>query len=263
MIRWLVLLVAALPGMAVAQHRDLCAQRPGLGTPACTVELGRVMVETGLADWTLERDDDGRTDTIEAGDTLVRIGVGTATEVQFGWTPYGHQRLRDAATGTVTRTARVGDVTLGVKQNLARPDGHGLSFALEPFVTLPVGRTPIGAGDWGGGIVAPLTYDLSDVLQLEFTAEADAAVDEDGHGRHLAYSGVLGAEFDISEHLELVGEMQAIRDCDPAGRTTQYLAGLATVWQPSDRLQFDLGTAAGLNHAAPDVRIYGGVSALF
>jgi len=263
MMRWLVLLAAVLPGAAAAQHRDLCAQRPGLGTPACTIEPGHVMVETGLADWTRERDDDGRTNTIEAADTLVRIGVGTVTELQFGWTPYGHQRMRDATTGAVTRAARVGDVMLGMKQNLARPDGHGLSFALEAFATLPVGRMPIVAGAWGGGIDAPLTYDLSDAIQLEFTAEADAAVDEDGHGRHLAYSGVFGAEWDFAPHVELIGELQAIRDRDPGGRTTQYLAGVSAAWQPGGHVQFDLGTAAGLNHAAPDVRVYGGLSALF
>ena len=260
---WFVMLVAALPGVAAAQHRDLCAERPGLGTPACTVEPGHVLVETGAIDWTRERDDDGRTDTIGIADTLVRVGVGTATELQVGWTPYGHQRLRDATTGAVTRTGRVGDVMLGVKRNLAEPDGHGLSFALTPFVTLPVGRTPIGAGDWGGGIVAPLTYDLSDAVQVEFTAEADAAVDEDGHGRHLAYSGVAGVEWDVAEHVELVGEVQAIRDRDPAGRTTRYLAAISAAWQPSGHIQFDIGTTAGLNHAAPDVRVYGGIAALF
>ncbi len=260
---WFVLMTVMLPGAAVAQHRDLCAERPGLGRPACTIEPGHVMVETGLADWTRERDDDGRTDSIEVGDTLVRIGIGTSTELQVGWTPYGHQRLRDATTGAVTRTGRVGDALLGLKQNLAEPDGHGLSFALSPFVTLPVGRTPIGAGDWGGGIVAPLTYDLSDAVQLEFTAEADAAVDEDGHGRHLSYSGVAGAEWDVGHHIELVGEVQAIRDHDPDERTTQYLAGVSATWQPNGHLQFDIGSAAGLNHAAPDMRVYGGISALF
>lgn len=260
---WFVMLVVALPGVAAAQHRDLCAERPGLGTPACTVEPGHVLVETGAIDWTRERDDNGRTDTIGIADTLVRVGVGTATELQVGWPPYGRQRLRDATTGAVTRRGRVGDVMLGVKRNLAEPDGHGLSFALTPFVTLPVGRTPIGAGDWGGGIVAPLTYDLSDAVQVEFTAEADAAVDEDGHGRHLAYSGVAGVEWDVVEHVELVGEVQAIRDRDPAGRTTQYLAAVSAAWQPSGHIQFDIGTAAGLNHAAPDVSVYGGIAALF
>ena len=48
------------------QLRDLCPDRPGLGTPACTVDKGRVLLEVGLADWT--RDDSGgtRTDTTVA-----------------------------------------------------------------------------------------------------------------------------------------------------------------------------------------------------
>ncbi|MBJ6121518.1 transporter [Sphingomonas mollis] len=257
---WLVL--AMLPGAAMAQNRDLCAHRPGLGTPACTVDPGHVLIETGVADWTRDDSGDGRIDTIQIGSTLARFGVDDATELELGWTPYGHQRERSAM-GDVTHMGRVGDVTVGVKRSIANPDGHGLSLAVLPFATLPVGRTPIGAGDWGAGLTAPLTYDLSDAVQLEFTPEVDAAVDEDGHGRHLAYSAVVGAEWDVAETVELIGEVQAIRDRDPGGRATMYLAGLSAAWQPGKRWQFDIGTAAGLNHDAPAVRVYGGIAALF
>jgi hypothetical protein len=34
--------------------RDFCADRPGLGMPACTMDTGHVMVELGLADRTLD-----------------------------------------------------------------------------------------------------------------------------------------------------------------------------------------------------------------
>lgn len=254
------MLAVLLPSPAAA--RDLCAERPGLGTPACTVEPGHLQVETGLADWTRERGDGERIDTIQFAFTELRFGIGEATELQLAWTPYGHQRLRDAA-GGVDRVGRVGDVRLAVKQNLANPDGHGLSVALLPFATLPVGRQPIGAGDWGAGLVAPVTWDLSDAVQLEFTPEVDAAVDEDGRGRHLAYSGVAGVEWDPAEGIEFTAEVQALRDRDPAGRTTSWLAGLSAGWQPNHHLQFDIGAAAGLDHDAPGLRVYGGLVTLF
>ncbi|WP_235535205.1 transporter [Sphingomonas sp. Leaf339] len=257
---WLVLVM--VPGAAVAQGRDLCAHRPGLGTPACTVDPGHVLIETGVADWTRADSGDGRIDTIQIGSTLARFGVDDATELELGWTPYGDQRER-TATGDVAHMSRVGDVTVGMKRSIVNPDGHGLSFAVLPLVTLPVGRTPIGAGDWGAGLTAPLTYDLSNSVQLEFTPEVDAAVDEDGQGHHLAYSAVVGAEWDVVETVELIGEVQAIRDRDPGGRATMYLAGLSAAWQPGKRWQFDIGTAAGLNHDAPTVRVYGGIAALF
>ena len=266
MIRWRNAATAALlccSTLATAQERDLCAQRPGLATPACTVDPGHVLIETGLADWTREHDDGERQSTVLIGATLARLGIGSSTEVQLGWSPYGHQRTRDRLDGTVERQGGTGDVMLGLKQNVANPDGHGLSIALLPSVTLPVGREPIGAGDWGATMLVPVTYDLSDAVQLEWTPEIDAAVDQDGNGRHLAYGSVVGVEWELVDGIELVGEIQATRDRDPSEHTTAWLAGLSAAWQPSHHIQFDIGGAAGLNRAAPDLRVYTGVAALF
>lgn len=112
------MLLALLPAGAWAQgERDLCADRPGLGTPACTVEPGRVVLELGLADWTRERDSSERVDTIVAGDTLARFGLTDHLEAQVGWTGYGHVRTHDLATGAVDRMSGTGDVTLALRRN--------------------------------------------------------------------------------------------------------------------------------------------------
>ena len=146
--RALAAALALAPATAWAQDEPrFCPNSPSLESSACTTEAGRVHVEATLGDWQLERDASQRIDTVLAGDVLVRAGVGPSTEVQFEWTPYGHVRTRDRATGLVEKQARVGDVTLGVRQNLRNPDGKGLSFGIQPSVTLPVGRSPVGAGD--------------------------------------------------------------------------------------------------------------------
>jgi hypothetical protein len=106
-------------------------------------------------------------------------------------------------------------------RRLRFPDGSGLSAAVQPFVTLPVGRQPIGAGDWGAGLVVLITYDLNGTLNLQLTPEADQAVDADGSGRHFAYSGTIGLEIAISKAVSGTIEFQALRDDDPSGATTQ------------------------------------------
>jgi hypothetical protein len=258
----LPLLAAA--GTAHAQElRELCPERPGLGTPACTVDPGHLQIEVGLGDWTLDRQPDSRTDTILSGDASLRYGVTDSLEARIGWTAFGHERERDRMTGDVSRRSGVGDITLGLKQNLMNPDGSKLSIALLPFATLPVGRQPIGSGDWGAGLLAPVNYELSDSIQLEFTPEVDAEVDEDGHGRHLAYSGVVGLADKLSDAVSGTIEYQALRDRDPAGRETRQLAGLSLAWEARPQFQFDLGSNIGLNHAAPDVEVYFGVSRKF
>jgi hypothetical protein len=246
-----------------AEGRDYCPERPGLGTPACTIAPGKVSVETALGDWTLEQDAESRTDTVLIGDTLVRVGLSDAIEAQIGWTPYGHVRERDKTTGTIDSAGRVGDVTLGIKANLHNPDGTGLSAAIKPFVTVPVGRSPVGAGDWGAGLVTPVTYDLSESLNLQVTPEIDAAVDEDGHGRHFAASGTVGLGIALNQAITATIEAQVLRDDDPDSKTTQALGAVSLGWMVSKATQLDVGGAVGLNHDAPDAEVYLGVSRLF
>ncbi len=252
----------ATPAMAGAL-RDLCPDRPGLGTPPCIVDAGHVLIETGLADWALDRQPDERTDTWLLGDTLLRFGLGATTEAQLEWTPLGHVRTRDRATGTVEHATRVGDVTLALRQSLHNPDGSGASIALQPFVTVPVGRRPVGAGDWGAGVIVPASFALSDTLKLGVTPEIDAAVDEDGNGRHLAYGTVVGVTADLTDKLGVTAELQAMRDRDPADHGTEERAGLSFGWQASDNLQFDAGSNLGLNHDTPDIELYAGLSRRF
>jgi hypothetical protein len=261
----LVLFAAALlvPTIAHAddQNRDYCPARPGLGTPACTMAPGQVSVETSLGDWTLDKQGGDRTDTVLIGDTSVRIGLTDTVEAQVGWTPLGIVRERIGR--AVDRTTRAGDATLGLKANLRNPDGSGLSIAVQPFVTLPVGRAPIGAGDWGAGLVVPVTYDLSKTVSLEVTPEVDAAVDQDGRGRHLAYSSVIGVGVALNDALTFTLEDQLIRDQDPSGSTTQDLASASLAWMPRKTLQLDIGAVAGLDRNAPDVELYAGIARRF
>ncbi len=263
MIALLAAAALAVPLHAEEKLRELCSDRPGLDTLACTVDRGHLQAEIGFADWTLDRQADSRTDTLLIGDALLRYGMGNSTELRLGWTPYGHVRERDRTTGTIDRTSGIGDVTVGIKQNLLHPDGRGFSLALLPYASLPTGRSGVGAGDWAAGLLIPLDYDLSDRLTLELTPEIDAAVDQDGNGRHAAYGSAGGIAVKLSDKFSISVEGQLIRDRDPADHVTQALAGIYLTWQPKDRLQFDAGAQSGLNRSAPDVELYLGVTEKF
>jgi len=250
-----VMLVTGNPALA----HDLCPDRPGIGTPACTMESGQMQIELGLGQWTREKDAETRTDGVEVSQALLRIGLDPALEAQVAWSAFGHVRERDRATGAVTKDSGTGDVTLALRRNLRNPDGSGLSMALMPYVSLPVGGSAIGAGDWGAGMLLPATLEVGDGFSLEFTGEVDAAVDEDRNGRHLAYGGVLGVGFTLGENVSGVVEASLTRDEDPADHATEALSGLALLWQPSDDMQFDIGLNIGLNRDSADSTLYLGV----
>jgi hypothetical protein len=253
-----------VPAAAFAQDEPrFCPNRPSLESSACTTEAGRVQFEVSVADWTLDDNADQRDDTILGGDFLARFGVGPSTEVQVAWTPVAYARTRDKASGAVSRVARPGDARLAVRQNLANPDGSGLSYGLEPFVTLPIGRSPVGAGTWGAGVVLPVTYDVSDAVNVGFTGELDAAPDQDGAGRHLQYSGVAATSLTLSEAVSLTIEGELLRDDDPTRHETQALSGVGVTWKYSKTRAFYAEAIGGLNRQSPDVQVYAGVAALF
>jgi hypothetical protein len=261
---WLAALLGATATPASAQElRDFCADRPGLGTPACTLDPGHVMVETAFGDWTLQRDRTRRTDTLILADTLVRIGLDTRTEAQIGWAAYGHQRSRDRMTGAVDRDAGVGDVSLALRRNLSSPDGSGTALAAMMIATLPVGGKAIGAGDWGASFLMPFNTDLTGQVSLEITPEIDTAVDQDRSGRHLAYGGVVGLDLPLTHALSATPELAIFRDNDPSGRTTKSQAALALAWQRGHDLQFDAGCANGLNRTTDDLELYVGIARRF
>lgn len=256
-----IALASAVP--AAAKERDYCPTRPGLGTTPCTIAPGRVSVETGLADWTRDDQPDTRTDTIAFARTQVRLGLSDWFELEATWLPYARQDVRDKTARRSTTTGGVGDVTLGVKANLRNPDGSGVSIAALPFATLPVGRAPIGASDWGAGFLLPVHWDIGHGLNLQFSPEVDAAVNGNGRGRHLAYSGVIGLGFPISKQVGASVEFQGRQDDDPGGARTQAFASVSANWNPRDNLQLDLGAVAGLNRASPAVEVYAGISRRF
>ncbi|TPG11991.1 transporter [Sphingomonas oligophenolica] len=258
----LATVLAALPAAAMAQDDAYCPERPGINTPPCVTPPGRVSVETAIVDWTRDDSDGARNDSVAIGDTLVRVGLTDRVEARVGWLPFGHSYARDA--GSIATADRVGDVSLGVKALLTDPDGGGaLAVAVLPFATLPVGRTPIGAGDWGAGVLLPISYSLTDKVALALTPEVDAAVDGDGDGRHLAYSAAAGLSYALTDALTATGEVQALRDDDPAGHATQTVAALSFAYLATPDTQFDIFAAAGLNRNTPDAELYAGIAHRF
>jgi hypothetical protein len=263
-VRAVLAAAALLPAAGAARAEELrafCPDRPGLGTPACTIDRGHFAVELGLGDWTLTRQSGEREDDFATGDLLVRYGLTSSLEMQVGWTAYTHVRLRSG--NVVSRNGGTGDVFVALRQNLHNPDGSGFSVALMPYATLPTGSDGIGAGDWGAGLIVPMSYELPHGLALGLTAEADAAVDEDGDGRHLAYSVIVGLDVPLGDKLGATAELSVGRDEDPSGHSTQFLAGLSAGWTPNDDLQLDLGANLGLNRDSPDVELYFGVARRF
>ncbi len=243
--------------------RDFCADRPGLGTPTCIVDRGHVVIEAGVADWTHVRDGSGRSDSVVLGNTLIRYGLTDTLEVHVGWDGQGFGRVRAREAGLSERFDGGGDMTFAFRQSLRNPDGSGFSVAVMPYVIAATGSEAFSAGDWGSGLLVPLSLEFGNGLSLGLTPHIDAAVDGDGDGRHLAYGSVVGLSVGLTDDISLALEVSFTRDEDPDGHGTEALAGLAFAWMVTDNLQLDLGAVAGLNSESPDAEVYAGIARRF
>ncbi|WP_174285981.1 transporter [Sphingomonas bacterium] len=258
----LLLMAAATPAMAQDEPR-FCPTRPSLGGSSCTTEPGQVHFEFSTLDWQRDDRSDQRDDRIVAADLLARIGVGKDTEVQFGWTAFGHDRTRDKTTGQIDQVDGTGDISFAVREHLTGEKGKPFSAGIQAFVTAPTGRYPIGAGTWSAGGIIPVQYNLTEKLAVDFTGEADAAANQSGAGRHLAYSGIGGLRYKLTDDISLYQELSVERDNDPSGHETHLLAASSIAWRPTKRFQIDLLGAFGLNRDTPDVRVISGGAILF
>ncbi len=263
--RQIVAVALALSFASAAQARDLrdfCADRPGKGTPPCTLDAGHIQVEMSLVDITHDRSSDAQTDTTVVGDLLVRAGITDMTELRVGWTPFGSVRTLDRPSNIVSHISSVGDVTLGLRTNLKNPDGSGWSIAVQPSVTLPVGGNAVGASTWGTSLVLPMSLEVTRSLQLALTPEIDAAPDSDGTGRHARFGGVFGAGVAVTSAFNMGAELATFRDNDPSGHATNATADLTLAWMPDSTkdFQLDAGLYAGLNRDTPDVQFVIGIA---
>lgn len=234
-------------GTARADDRPFCADRPGIGTSACTLAPGTAMLEVGIAQWDHADDAQSVDDSFTFADTLLRVGVTQSTEIHLGLTSYTTDRVQDRATGLVSHASAVGDGLLAVRQGLAGANGP---VAIEAFVTVPVGAQ--SAGDWGAGLLLPVDAELPHGFELNLTPEIDAAVNASGNGRHLAYGGVIGVGHDLGETLSLSGELAAFEDNEAGGHSLDARLTGSLAWQVRPNLQLDIEADLGLSAGAPD-----------
>jgi len=252
------LVVALLAGgVAEAQspappQREFCADRPGKATPACILDQGRLQIETGVIDATLDRGPDAYL----LGQTELRLGITRRTELEAAWTPLSLER------GAGAHRSGVGDLTLGFRSALTDPDGAGPAVSLQGFVVAPTATHGQGAGGWEAGARLPVSADLARGFALGLTPEADARRDEDGHGAHLAFSGAAAISHELagaSVAVELWGE----RDEDPGRRASRASFDLSAAWMAGPNLQLDAGANAGLTRDTPDLELYVGLARRF
>jgi hypothetical protein len=254
-------LLLLLSAAAHADEQPICASRPGKSTPACTVPAGRLQLETGLADWSVQKADGERDTSLAIGETTFRYGLTDRSEIAIDVTPW--ERSTSRAAGMHDGASGFGDVVASYKQLLTAPDA-ALQVALLPSVKIPTAKHSLGNSKWEGGLLVPILYPIGkSPFSINLTPELDWAADADGHGHHAAMAQVASLGFQANDKLSISGDLWGQWDWDPAGTTRQYSADGSVAYLVNNDLQLDAGANFGLNRNTPDVELYAGISRLF
>lgn len=251
-----------LPAAAHATDDDpICADRPGLSTPACTVPTGMVQVETGLADWSRDEDSGLTAEALTIGATAVKYGVSDRLHVEVDISPYNRASLSGG--GMHASVSGFGDIGLAAKYRLTGEDS-AVEIALFPFVTLPTAAHDIGDGQVEGGLIVPVGYAIpNSPLSLALSPELDVNADPDGSGHHLAMTQVVGLGASLGDRLSASVELAGSWDFLPHATLRQYVLGTSAALLASKDLQLDAGVNFGLNRAAADIELYSGFAVRF
>ena len=253
--------LALASAAAAADEQPICADRPGKATSACTVPAGHWQIETGFADWTLQKSEGERDTSLLIGQTFLKYGVSSSADLELELTPF--ERATSRIGGLHESASGFGDVDVLYKQRVSSADAPAQVIVM-PYVKAPTARRSLGNGKWEGGVLFPIGYSIGkSPFSIGATPEIDWAADADGRGHHASMEQVVSLGWQATDKLNLSAELWGQWDWDPSGTTRQYSADAAAAYLLSNDIQLDAGANFGLNRNTPDVELYGGMSVRF
>ncbi len=248
-----------------ADLRSLCTDRPTKSTAPCTVDGGRVQIESDIVNYAFDRSGDVETTTWLVTNPTIKLGLTHTIDAEVSVSPDEIITARDRATGATSRIEGAGDVYMRLKWALAGDDGGAVAVALVPYVKAPTARLGIGDGAVEGGLILPVNFTLPSGCSLIVDAEADDLKNSLDDGRHLNTSLLASFSKGVSKSVTVSAELWGDAEFDPAGHRTQVSADLGLAWIPpkAANLQLDGGVNLGLNSQTPGVQAYVGLSRRF
>lgn len=246
---------------AAADEQPICATRPGKSTAPCTVPAGHFQIETGLADWSLQKGGGERDTSLAIGETVFKYGLTDRSDIEVDVTPW--ERSTSRAHGVRESASGFGDINVIYKQALTSSDA-AVQVSVMPVVKIPTAKRSLGNGKWEAGLLVPVLFNIGkSPLSINVTPELDWVADADGGGHHLAMAQVASLGWAVNDKVSISGELWGQWDWDPAGTTRQASADGSIAYLVNKDVQLDAGANFGLNRNTPDIELYAGVSKRF
>lgn len=239
----------------------ICTDRPTKSNVPCTVDAGHFQYESDLYNGTFQHVGGVTTQTDLVANPTLKYGVSPTVDVELNMALY--EEVGAHGTGGKTDLSSVGDLYLRVKANLYSSPKGALTASVIPYVKAPTARFGVGDGVVEEGVLAPISYKISDLLTLTSVPELDILKNTVGDGRHSNTAQLLNLAYSLPHSVTVYGEVWGDWNFDPTGTVRQASADLAAAWGATAYLQFDLGLNLGLSRATPGTQVYVGVAQKF
>ena len=244
--------------------RSFSPDRPLNSLSPFTVDAGRVQIESDLFNVSRSSDSTTNTTTFETLDPEVRLGVTQSLEVDLTTAGLLADRTTAKRTDrTLAHDIGTGALTLAARYNLVGNDGGPFALAIAPFVAIPSGDRHFGNQRIDGGVIAPLSITLPSDFTLVLETEIEAM--HNGTGPAFAsFTDIANLSHAVPgiDHLTASVEFTSVVNADRLTPDT-YTAETALAYLVTPTTQLDLGGFIGLNRAAPDFQIAGGIAHRF
>lgn len=258
-----VLWFTLVPLSASGQEGPIVTDRPDQTESAMTVSPGLVQFEAGLS-FTHDADAVGRLRRFTVPATLVRVGLLDRLEARLGFA--GWQRVEQGAPGNGATQQGIADLDVGFKLRLAQERGAAPQVAVIASATLPTGQSGFSSERVDPTLLLAASNTLSERVSLGYNVGAQWSTVDVGaaDGRPVLETAVralytLAFGLAVAERVGVFAEAFGELDLDRGGSNPVALDGGVTV-SLRDNLQLDLSAGIGLNEAADDWFLGGGVA---
>src|SRR5204862_5616645 len=103
----------------------------------CTVIKGHWQIETGIADWSVQKAGGERDTSLAIGETTIKYGLTDSANIELDVTPW--QRATSRAGSLHDSASGFGDLNIVYKQRLTAPSSH-LQVAAMGLVKAPTAK---------------------------------------------------------------------------------------------------------------------------
>ncbi len=240
--------------------REMSTDRPDTTESPNTVDAGHVQIEASIFDYSRDKQSGIEEEVFTYGAVNVRVGLLNNVEIQFVFDAYSEVRTKDTINRLTETVSGYSDLQVRLKVNLWGNDGGRTALAFFPFVKIPTG-SDLSNDNVEGGVILPLSIELTERLGLGLMLETDFVYDEESrsYNTEVLHTMVLG--FDITDELGAFIEYAGVAGSGDFDYQAALNGGLT--YAVTDDIQLDAGVRFGLNDAAEDFGVFTGFSVRF